>query len=258
MYVLLSPAKKLHEPPAAAALPHTQPALIDEAEQLAGHARELTPDHLKALMHISDNLANLNHQRFQEWATPFTPQNSRQAILSFAGDVYLGLDASTLSPQDLAWAQDHVGILSGLYGLLRPMDLMRPYRLEMGVGLSTGRGRNLYEWWGTQLTDAINGQESDTVVNLASNEYFKSVQPKGLQARVITPVFQDIKDGKARTISFFAKKARGSMTRWIIENRVETAEALLDCDAMGYRHNPEASKGHRWVFQRQQPPPAGR
>lgn len=257
MYVLLSPAKKLHEPPAAGALPHTQPALLDQAERLAARSKKLSPKKLKALMHISDNLAELNHKRFQDFGTPFTPDNSRQAILSFAGDVYLGLDAGSLSSEDLDWAQDHVGILSGLYGLLRPLDLMQPYRLEMGVGLSTRRGKTLYAWWGKRITQAINAHEADIIVNLASNEYFKSVQPKALDARVVTPVFQDIKDGKARTISFFAKKARGAMTRWIIENRVSTADALKECDAMGYRHNADASKGDRWVFQRQQPPPVG-
>jgi len=253
MYVLLSPAKKLHEPPAASALPHTQPQLLDQAEHLATRSKKLSAKKLKALMHISDNLANLNRQRFLDWGTPFTPANSRQAILSFAGDVYIGLDAASLSEDDLQWAQERVGILSGLYGLLRPLDLMQPYRLEMGIRLSTRRGKSLYDYWGGRLTKAINQAETAVVVNLASNEYFSSVQPKKLTARVLTPIFRDVKDGKARTISFFAKKARGSMTRWIIENRVDSPEGLRDCETMGYRYTAEESTADRWVFQRNQP-----
>jgi hypothetical protein len=253
MYTLLSPAKKLHEPPAAADVAHSQPQLLDQASRLAARSKKLSAKKLKALMHISDNLANLNHQRFQDWSTPFTPDNSRQAILSFAGDVYLGLDAGSLGADDLDWAQDNVGILSGLYGLLRPLDLMQPYRLEMGIKLSTRRGKSLYEYWGGRLTKAVNAAETDTVINLASNEYFSSVQTKKLTARVVTPVFRDEKAGKARTISFFAKKARGSMTRWIVDNRIEEAEELKACDAMGYVFRSDESTADRWVFQRMQP-----
>ncbi len=255
MYVLLSPAKKLHEPPAVPGLPHTQPELLDQTEVLMKSTRGKSAKKLGDLMGISPALAELNHKRFQEWAQPFTEANARQALLSFAGDVYLGLEAETLSAEALTWAQDHVGILSGLYGLLRPLDLMQPYRLEMGTSLKTRRGDNLYAFWGDRITKAIVEQAGGgPVVNLASNEYFSSVQPKKLPS-LITPVFQDLKDGKARTISFFAKKARGSMTRWIIDNRVTDPEQLKACDAMGYAFAAGESKGNRWVFQRNQPPP---
>ena len=257
MYVLLSPAKKLHEPPAASGIPATQPTMLDQSEVLMKHTRNKSPKKLKELMHISDKLAELNHKRFQDWGQPFTADNSRQAILSFAGDVYLGLDADSMAEDDLAWAQDHVGILSGLYGVLRPLDLMQPYRLEMGTSLKTRRGENLYKFWGDRITKRVNELAGDgVIVNLASNEYFSSLQTKKL-GRVVTPVFQDVKDGKARSISFFAKKARGAMTRWIIDNRVTDPEQLKEADAMNYRYDATASEGDRWVFRRPQPPPVG-
>ena len=257
MYVLLSPAKKLHEPPAVPGLPATQPTMLDQSEVLMKSTRNKSANKLKKLMHISDKLAALNHERFQAWGQPFTADNSRQAILSFAGDVYLGLDAGSLDSEALSWAQDHVGILSGLYGVLRPLDLMQPYRLEMGTSLTTRRGATLYAFWGDRITKQVNELAAGgVVVNLASNEYFSSIAPKKL-GRVVTPVFQDVKDGKARSISFFAKKARGAMTRWIIDNRVTDVEQLKEADAMNYRYDVAASEGDRWVFRRQQPPPVG-
>lgn len=257
MFVLLSPAKSLVEPPAAPDRPATLPRLLDQAEQLAAVARKQSPKQLAALMDLSEDLATLNADRFARWSVAHDPQEARQAVLSFNGDVYRGLDAASLSADDLVWAQDHVGILSGLYGLLRPLDLIRPYRLEMGSALKTRRGPNLVAFWRDRLTAAVRDAAAGRpIVNLASQEYFGAVQPEGL-GRVITPVFQDLKDGKARTLGFFAKQARGAMTRWIVERRLTDPEGLRACDAMGYRLAPEASRGDRWVFQREQPPPPG-
>ena len=254
MYVLLSPAKKLHEPPAAAAIPFTQPQLMADTEMLMRSTRTLSSKKLQALMHISENLGELNHQRYQDWQTPFDENNARQAVLSFAGDVYIGFQAENLSNEDLDWAQDHVGILSGLYGLLRPLDLMQPYRLEMGTKLKTRRGPTLYAFWGERIAKTINEMAGDQVVlNLASNEYFKSVKTKALDGRVVTPVFRDVKDGKAKTISFFAKRARGEMTRWIVQNRVTEVESLKDCEVMGYTFHAATSTADKWVFQRPSP-----
>lgn len=258
MYILLSPAKKLVEPPAVPGLPATEPELMDQTERLLTTARRKKPRDLKKLMHISDALAELNHRRFQTLATPFTPDNARQAALSFAGDVYRGLDAASLDADDLAWAQDRVGILSGLYGLLRPLDLMQPYRLEMGTALRTRRGSNLYAFWGDRLRKLVDARAAErgdgVVVNLASKEYSKALGT-GLRAAQVTPVFQDLKDGAARQLMFFAKQARGGMTRWAIQHRVDRAEQLKDCDALGYRFVAEASTDTTWVFQRPQPPP---
>lgn len=254
MYVLLSPAKSLVEPPAAPDRPFTLPQLLDQAEPLAATARKLSVKQLGALMDISEDLAELNVGRFASWSTQHDPTNARQAALSFNGDVYQGLDAASLSVADLEWAQDHVGILSGLYGLLRPLDLIHPYRLEMGSALKTRRGASLVDYWGDRITRAVRETAGDgPIVNLASQEYFGAVQPKAL-GRVITPVFQDLKDGKARTLGFFAKQARGAMTRWIVQNRVDEPEALQACTAMGYAFAPHASRGDKWVFQREQPP----
>ena len=260
MFVLLSPAKTLIEPPAVDGPATTEPALLDEAEQLVQTTRAMSPETLKSLMGISDKLAALNHQRFQSWSRPFTPQNARQALLSFNGDVYHGLDAASLSDDDLTWADDHVGILSGLYGLLRPLDLMQPYRLEMGSKLETTRGADLYAWWGDRITNVVNHRinGAGAVVNLASNEYWRSIQPDQLTVPVVTPVFRDIKEGKSRTLAFFAKRARGAMTRWIIQQRATDVDQLKSCDAMGYTYDPDQSTDTRWVFSRPQPPPVSR
>ena len=255
MFVLLSPAKKLHEPPALPG-PRTEAALMAHTSSLIRTARARKVSELRQLMDISEDLATLNHGRFQRWTTEHTAENSRQAILSFAGDVYIGLDALTLGEEDLAWAQNHVGILSGLYGLLRPLDAMQPYRLEMGTRMKTRRGGNLYDFWSDHIGKEVLSRAGETpIVNLASNEYFKSVAKQLKSHPVITPAFQDIKNGKARTLFFFTKRARGAMTRWIIENRVTEPERLQSCDVMGYRFVPDASTETKWVFQRQQPPP---
>jgi cytoplasmic iron level regulating protein YaaA (DUF328/UPF0246 family) len=258
MYILLSPAKTLIEPPAVIGLPTLEPALLDQTRELMKTTRGLTVCKLKDLMGITDKLATLNRDRFQRFSEPFDADNARQAILSFNGGVYQGLDAKTLTPEDLAFANNHVGILSGLYGLLRPLDLMQPYRLEMGSKLKTRRGPNLYAFWGDRLATEINDRAAGgTLVNLASNEYFKAANTSKLAGPVITPVFRDVKDGKSRTLAFFAKKARGAMTRWAVVNRVTDAEQLKACDAHGYRFSAHESTDARWVFSRPQPPPVG-
>lgn len=255
MFVLLSPAKKLHEPPAVPGT-RTESALMDHTSSLIRTARARKVSELRKLMNISEDLAQLNHGRFQRWTPEHTQDNSRQAILSFAGDVYIGLDAGSLDESDLAWAQDHVGILSGLYGLLRPLDAMQPYRLEMGTRMKTRRGGNLYDFWSDHIgKEVLERAGQGPIVNLASNEYFKSVAKQLKPHPMVTPAFQDIKDGKARTLFFFTKRARGAMTRWIIENRVTDPEQLKSCTVMDYAFVPEASTDLKWVFQRQQPPP---
>lgn len=259
MFVLLSPAKKLQLDLATKGLTPTEPHFSQDAGALAARAKELDVGDLKALMKLSDNLATLNFERFASWSPDHS--TGTPAALTFAGDVYQGLQAETLSADDLCWAQDHVGILSGLYGLLRPLDRIHPYRLEMGTSLSTDRGKNLYAFWGDKIAHRIyeiaRSHTDSTVINLASQEYYGAVQEQALDLPVITPVFQDVSEGKARTISYYAKQARGAMARWIIENRVETPDQLKTAVIMDYRHDPQASKGPRWVFRRPKPPPKG-
>ncbi len=205
-------------------------------------------------MSLSDTLARLNVERYQAWEPKFTQTNSRQAVLAFNGDVYEGLDAATLSDDQLDWAQQHVAILSGLYGVLRPFDLMQPYRLEMGTKLATAKGKNLYDYWGTEIADYLNQclaqQGSDVVVNLASEEYFKSVDQKVLKARVVQCVFQDEKNGTWKIISFYAKRARGLMARYIVDHRIDDPEQLKGFNVDGYAFYPEASTDLKLVFRR--------
>jgi cytoplasmic iron level regulating protein YaaA (DUF328/UPF0246 family) len=254
MLTIISPAKKLDSAPVSLALPVTQPVLLGDTEQLMKTTRLLKPKDLKDLMGISDKLADLNHARFQAFTTPFDQTNAKPAVLTFNGDVYLGLDAPSLDENELAWAQEHVSILSGLYGLLKPMDLMQAYRLEMGTRLKTARGKNLYAFWGDRVTNQLTAQLAEhtdnTVINLASKEYFKVVQPKRLPGAVVTPVFKEIKDGKARIISFFAKRARGLMTRFMVQERVDRPEGIKDFNGSGYRFNPALSTDDQWVFSR--------
>jgi len=258
VYLLLSPAKRLVEPPAAA-MSATVPDLLEHTRALLDRARALKVAELQELMGISESLAGLTRQRFHAVSFPFTRENARQAALSFAGDVYRGLDAGTLAEADLVWGQDRLGILSGLYGLLRPLDLMQPYRLEMGTPLDNPRGPDLYAFWRGVLTEAVAARVravgAPVVVNLASNEYFGALDPAGLPVPVITPVFQDVKDGKARTLGFFAKQARGVMARWVLTERIERPEDLKAFEGDGYRYDAKASKGLRWIFRRPQPPP---
>jgi hypothetical protein len=207
-------------------------------------------------MKVSDKIAGLNVARFEQWTETFTPDNSRPAIFAFKGDVYTGLEAETLSEADLDYAQTHLRMLSGLYGLLKPLDLMQPYRLEMGTKLGNERGSNLYQFWGNIITDklneAIKAQEDNVLINLASNEYFKAVKPKALDAQVITPVFKDCKNGQYKVISFFAKKARGMMARYIIENRIESVKQLESFDTAGYYYCAAESTATELVFKREE------
>lgn len=259
MLVLLSPAKNLDFSPIMHP-PATRPVLIEETAKLAVTARRQSRAKLKALMGISDALADLNHARFQAFDADIAPdgEGTLPAALAFAGDVYRGLDARSLKAADLKWAQDRLRILSGLYGVLRPLDAIQPYRLEMGTKLATRRGEDLYDFWGkriaNQLDADLEGHKARVIVNLASNEYFKSVDKKALKAPVLGFNFKDVKDGKARALFMFVKRARGLMARWIIENRIEDPKALKDFNVEGYRFEPKASSDDEWVFQRPQPP----
>ena len=254
MLMVVSPAKTLdYETPAHTAQ-FTQPDFLAHSAELIAVLRAQSPAQLGQLMDISPALAELNVGRYHDWTPDFTPANAKQAVLAFMGDVYEGLDAASLSEQELQWLQQHLRILSGLYGLLRPLDLMQAYRLEMGTRLANPRGKNLYEFWGSLITDELNRQlaadEFPQLVNLASDEYFKSVKPKQLQGRLITPVFQDLKNGQYKIISFYAKRARGLMARWAVKHGIADAQALLDFNAEGYAFTPEASSENTWVFRR--------
>lgn len=258
MLIVISPAKKLDFDNAAPVSDHTQPPLLDQAEILAERARELSADDLARLMKISDKLAELNRERFQAWHTPFTPQNAKQALFAFKGDVYAGMQAETLAEDDVAFAQDHLRILSGLYGVLRPLDLIRPYRLEMGSRYANPRGKDLYAYWGDEITEQLNtalaALGADRVVNLASNEYFRAVRPKQLAAEVISPVFKDLKNGAYKVVSFYAKRARGAMARFLIQQRVRAPEGMAAFDWAGYRYVPDVSTPAQPVFLRDAPP----
>ena len=259
MLIVLSPAKTLDLESKLTTRLHTQPEMLDEAQKLVKVLKPKSPASLSKLMSISDKLGALNAGRFQTWERPFKPANARPAVLTFAGDVYDGLDARTLTETKLKWAQDRVRILSGLYGLLRPLDLMQAYRLEMGTKLKTRRGANLYQFWGSQIAQSLNeilsAQKSPVLVNLASDEYFKSINKKVLDAPIVQPVFEEPRPGAAKqwsVISFLAKKARGTMTRYAIDKKLTSAESLKNFDRDGYRFIEEVSSEHRWVFRRVQ------
>ena len=256
MLLVVSPAKNLDYESPLATEKHSQPNLLEHSEALIKHCVKLSPADISSLMGVSDKIAGLNAARFGEWSQPFTPDNSRQAVLAFNGDVYTGLEASSFSEQDFDYAQNHMRILSGLYGLLKPLDLMQAYRLEMGTKLANDRGTNLYQFWGDIITEELNQALADqgdkVLVNLASTEYFKSVKKKQLDADIITPAFKDWKNGQYKMISFFAKKARGLMARYIIQNQVSTVEQLKAFDLGGYGFNEELSKGNDLVFTRKQ------
>jgi cytoplasmic iron level regulating protein YaaA (DUF328/UPF0246 family) len=258
MLTVISPAKTLDFETAPTTRRATQPAFLDAAAELVEDARGLSPDALRDLMGVSGKIAELNHERFMNWSPPFDLDNAKQALLAFRGDVYTGLEAETLDSAGLAFAQKHLRILSGLYGLLRPLDLMQPYRLEMGLKFANRGGANLYAFWGDRLTRTLDRQlgksGSRVLVNLASNEYFKAVQPKALDAEVVTPVFKDLKGGKYKIISFYAKKARGQMARFIIDNAINDPEALKDFDVAGYRYSRDESAARELVFTRDTPP----
>lgn len=258
MLTVLSPAKTLdYESPSITDQTST-PQFMDQSALLVDDARTLAPDDIRSLMGVSEAIASLNHERFMNWAPESTTANAKQAILAFKGDVYTGLEAETMSADDLEFAQAHLRILSGLYGLLRPLDLMQPYRLEMGLKFSNQRGKNLYEFWGERITDAINADLSsagtETLVNLASNEYFKAVKTKSLNADIITPQFKDLKNGQYKMISFFAKKARGVMARYIIDNQLTDPDQLKSFTGSGYYFSAEQSSGNNLVFLRDSAP----
>ena len=254
MLVVISPAKNLDYESELPTQEYSQPRLLEQAQELVDRCRSLSPQDLSSLMSISDKLAGLNAARFAEWKTPFTLDNARQAIYAFDGDVYTGLAAESLDEQAISYAQEHLRILSGLYGVLKPLDLMQAYRLEMGTKLDTARGKNLYEFWGDLITDTLNEDlaalDSKILVNLASNEYFSSVQKKRLKADVITPVFKDEKNGQYKVISFWAKKARGMMARFIVTEQPKTLQDLRQFSAGGYRFNADASSESELVFYR--------
>ena len=252
--MLLSPAKTLDYETPATTNSFSIPDYLGKSSELVKVLKQKSFLDLMELMQVSQKIAELNVERFNQWKLPFSTENAKQAVLAFKGDVYTGLDASALSENRLAYTQSHLRILSGLYGLLRPLDLMQPYRLEMGLKLTTKKGENLYQFWGEKITDALNvllaKQDEPVLINLASNEYFKSVQKKNLDGRLITPEFKDWKNGKYKMISFFAKKARGLMVRYAIDHNIQKAEVLQNFDYDGYHFNLELSQADKWVFSR--------
>jgi cytoplasmic iron level regulating protein YaaA (DUF328/UPF0246 family) len=254
MLLLISPAKTLDYDSELPRVRSSQPRLLDDSEVLIDDLKQLSPAKVSSLMSISDKLGKLNADRFNSWKRPFSNDNARPALFAFKGDVYTGLDAYNLDSSTLAEAQKQLRILSGLYGLLRPMDLMQPYRLEMGTKFNNPRGKDLYAFWKDTLTPVLKkdlkASGSDIIVNLASNEYYKAVDSKALDARIVTPVFQDEKNGKYKIISFYAKKARGLMAAWILQNRVYDVEGLSGFNVSGYRFSAKDSQGDTLVFRR--------
>jgi cytoplasmic iron level regulating protein YaaA (DUF328/UPF0246 family) len=254
MLMVISPAKTLdfETPPTTERF--TQPQYLDHSQELITQLRELTPAQISELMHLSDKLAGLNAARFGSWTPAFTPKNAKQALLAFKGDVYTGLAAETLGQADLDYAQQHLRMLSGLYGLLRPLDLMQPYRLEMGTKLANARGKDLYAFWGERISEWLNEalaeQGDDVLLNLASNEYFSAVKRPALKARVIDTEFRDQKNGQYKIISFYAKKARGMMSRFVISERIDNPEHLKQFALQGYRYSKDLSKTDKLVFLR--------
>lgn len=256
MLSVLSPAKSLDLETKPATKKHSQPVLLDHARELVDVMATKSPDDLRAMMGISQELAEVNVERFHDFTTPFDRSNARPAILTFNGDVYMGIDAAhRFSERDFTRAQKTIRILSGLYGVLRPLDLMQPYRLEMGSKVETSAGHDLYDFWGGTITDELNealaaSPGPDVLINLASNEYFSAVQPERIQGRIVTPKFLDEKNGEYKMISFFAKRARGSMAAWLVLNRVDTIKGITEFDADGYRYDPARSTRSEPVFVR--------
>ena len=256
MLAVISPAKTLDfdTPPLTGA--YSNPDFLDHSQLLINKLRRLSGKKLISLMSISRDLASLNSQRYQDWNAPFTRENAKPALMAFKGDVYTGFDLEAFKEADFAYAQDHLRILSGLYGLLRPLDLIQPYRLEMGTRLPTRRGKDLYRFWGSiptkALNEALEKAASDVLVNLASNEYFGAVKNKELKARIVTPIFKDLNGGEYKVISFFAKKARGAMSDFMIRNRIEDPKGLQDFTGLGYQFDSNSSNEEQWVFTRDQ------
>lgn len=254
MLIVLSPAKTLDFESQSLTKKHTQPDFLDDSKELVAVLAKMSKSQVSKLMGLSDKLAELNVTRYQQWHVPFTTENAKQSLLAFKGDVYQGFDCDQWKAGDFAFAQKHLRILSGLYGLLRPLDLMQPYRLEMGTKLKTKRGKDLYAFWGDTITDAINeairSSKSKAFINLASNEYFGSVNAKQIKMPIVTPVFKDEKNGKYKIISFFAKKARGFMANYIIRHRVTDPAKLRDFDVAGYYFDPSGSDDSTYTFLR--------
>ena len=254
MLIIISPAKKLDFESLPQTDEFTVPDCLEDAAELIETLKPYSPEDLQKLMHLSKNLAQLNYDRYHDWHLPFNPQNAKQALLTFKGDVYAGMNVESFSEQDLMFTQDHLRILSGLYGLLRPLDLMQPYRLEMGTRLENKRGKNLYEFWAGRITELLNKQladsVSDTLINLASNEYYKSVNPKQINGTIITPVFKEKKDDSWKVIGIYAKKARGMMSAFILKNRLQKAEDIKAFNEAGYQYNETLSDKNNWVFSR--------
>lgn len=252
MIVVVSPAKKLDFTSDEVKPNWSVPDYLDQSEELIKTARKMTRSDISGLMKVSDKIADLNYERYRDFETPFTLTNSRQAAFAFKGDTYVGLDAETLSEEDLEFAQNHFRILSGLYGMLRPLDLMQPYRLEMGVRLQNDKGKNLYEFWGNKLTEGLNEllekQDNKVIINCASNEYFKSIKDKELQGEVITPVFKIVKEGVAKSPGMMAKRARGMMARYIIQNKLQKADDIQNFDLDGYKFMPKLSNENTYEF----------
>jgi len=260
MIILLSPAKSLDTTTSVPKVDPTQPVFIKEAKSLVKELRQFDASKLSSLMHMSAKLGELNQERYKQWRTPFNRENSRPAIYTFIGDVYQGLQAMSFDKADIKFAQSHLRILSGLYGILKPLDLIQPYRLEMGTHLSTGRGKNLYDFWGSKLTAHLSqelaAQKSPVIVNLASSEYFTSIQAKALDAEVVTPVFKDFSNGKYRFLSFYAKQARGMMAAFLIKQRVDSIDSIKAFSDSGYKFSAAESEGNKLVFLRKKPPSA--
>jgi uncharacterized protein len=254
--IVVSPAKSLDYESRLPTRKYSEPRLLDRSRELVGVMAKKSPRELSQMMSVSEALGELNHERFQDWEMPFTTDNARPAVLAFNGDVYLGMEANTFSERDFTQAQKVLRILSGLYGVLRPLDLMQPYRLEMGSAVKTPHGNDLYAFWGDTITEQLNADldaspGSRTLINLASNEYFGAVDTTTFDGRIVSPVFLDSKDGaEPKIVSFFAKRARGAMAGWIIRNRIKTPRVLLDYAENGYRYDPERSQRDRPVFVR--------
>ncbi|MCF7818632.1 MAG: peroxide stress protein YaaA [Kiritimatiellales bacterium] len=252
MITVISPSKSM-DMASVKQVDCTEPKFLEKSKELVSSVRKLGTTGLMDFMDVSEKLAELNVQRFKEWKPPFSIANAKQALFAFTGDVYDGLDATTLQPRDIQFAQNHLRILSGLYGLLKPLDLIQPYRLEMGRPLKTNRARTLYEFWRGTITEELNRTKGDLLVNLASQEYFKAIDTRKLDKKIITPEFKDEKNGQFKTISFFAKKARGTMARFIIQHRIDSEEGIRAFTESGYAHNAELSKPGAPVFTRTQP-----
>ncbi|MCW8091771.1 peroxide stress protein YaaA [Alteromonas sp. ASW11-130] len=256
MLVVVSPAKNLDYESNVPVTQYTQPEMMEHTQKLVEVCRELSPADLASLMSISDKLATLNANRFSNFTLPFTIENAKQALFAFNGDVYTGLDAYSLDDDTIHYAQSHLRILSGLYGLLKPLDLMQPYRLEMGTKLNTPAGPDLYTYWGDAITHKVNeamqAQGDNILINLASNEYFRAVKKSKIEGMIITPVFKDKKNGQYKTISFFAKKARGMMARYILQNQVSDVDALKSFADQGYAYSEEQSSATQLVFLREE------